>query len=131
LQSQYNQAEATLWVVWSYRVFWISWLLFLFNLIPAYPLDGGRLLQCAVWARADYRRGVTIASYSGYGTAVIFIIVSLASNETFFMMLGLFMLIESWRALQLLDADEGPFGYDFSAGYTSLEKDDEPPPRPK
>jgi hypothetical protein len=27
--------------------------------------------------------------------------------------------------------DDGPFGYDFSAGYTSLEKDDEPPPKPK
>ncbi|HVL12942.1 MAG TPA: site-2 protease family protein [Gemmata sp.] len=131
LQAQLGHPEAPLAVVWAYRVFWVSWLLFLFNLIPAYPLDGGRLLQCAIWARADYRRGVTVASYSGYVVAVIFMAVSLASNETFFMMLGLFMLIESWRALQLLDADDGPFGYDFSAGYTSLEKDDEPPPRPK
>ena len=30
-----------------------------------------------------------------------------------------------------LEMDEGPFGYDFSAGYTSLEKDEEPPPQPK
>jgi hypothetical protein len=30
-----------------------------------------------------------------------------------------------------LEMDEGPFGYDFSAGYTSLEKDEEPAPQPK
>ena len=131
LQQQTGRYEAPLWVVWAYRVFWISWLLFLFNLIPAYPLDGGRMLQEFVWARSDYRRGVTIAAYSGYAVAVIFMIVSLTFNETFFMMLGLFMLIEAWRALQQLEADDGPFGYDFSAGYTSLEKDDEPAPKPK
>jgi Zn-dependent protease len=129
--AQSRPPEAPLWVVWSYRVFWISWVLFLFNLIPAYPLDGGRLLQCFVWARTDYRRGVTIASYSGYGVAVIFLIISIAYNEALFMGLALFMFFESWRALQQLEVDDGPFGYDFSAGYTSLEKDDEPAPRPK
>src|SRR5262245_60446019 len=35
LQGRYGHPEAPLWVVWTYRVFWISWLLFLFNLIPA------------------------------------------------------------------------------------------------
>ena len=125
LKSELSQSEAPLWIVWTYRVFWLSWLLFLFNLIPAYPLDGGRLLQCVIWARTDYRRGVTIAGYSGYVVSVILIIVSLAYNETFFMLLGVFMIFEAFRALQQLDMDEGPFGYDFSAGYTSLEKGDE------
>ena len=41
------------------------------------------------------------------------------------------MLYESSMALYRLDVDDGPFGYDFSAGYTSLEKDDEAPPRTK
>ena len=30
------------WVLWTARLFWLSWVLFLFNLIPAFPLDGGR-----------------------------------------------------------------------------------------
>jgi hypothetical protein len=42
------------------------------------------------------------------------------------------MLYESSMALYRLEMeDTGPFGYDFSAGYTSLEKDEEPPPRPR
>ena len=106
-------------------------MLFLFNLIPAYPLDGGQLLQSVVWARRDYRQGVVVAAYTGFVVAVLFLIVSIAANEALFMGLALFMLYESSMALHRLEMEEGPFGYDFSAGYTSLEKDDEPPPKPK
>lgn len=131
LVTKVNQPVAPLWVVWAYRIFWLNWVLLLFNLIPAYPLDGGRLLQSVVWARTDYRRGVVVAAYTGFAVAVAFLIVSIAANEALFMGLALFMLYEAWLALQRLEMDEGPFGYDFSAGYTSLEKDDEPRPRPK
>jgi hypothetical protein len=117
--------------VWLHRTFYISWVLLLFNLIPAYPLDGGRMFQCLVWARTDYRKGVVYASYTGFGVAVIFLIVSITWNESLFMGLALFMLYMSSLQLQSLDSEEGPFGYDFSAGYTSLERDDEPPPKPK
>jgi Zn-dependent protease len=127
----YERALAPGWAVWLNRTFWLSWVLFLFNLVPAYPLDGGRMFQSFVWARSDYRRGVTIAANTGYVVAVIFLVVAIAVNEALFMGLALFMLYESSMALHRLEMDDGPFGYDFSAGYTSLEKDDEPPPRPK
>ncbi|MCE9562527.1 MAG: site-2 protease family protein [Planctomycetes bacterium] len=126
-----ERALAPNWAVWLNRTFWLSWVLFLFNLIPAYPLDGGRMFQAFVWARSDYRRGVTVAANTGYFVAVIFLIVSIAVNEALFMGLALFMLYEASMALHRLEQDDGPFGYDFSAGYTSLEKDDEPAPRPK
>jgi Zn-dependent protease len=124
---------APAWVVWAQRIFWLNWLLFLFNLIPAYPLDGGQLLQSLVWARTDHRRGVVVASYTGFAFAVIFLIASIAVNESLFLGLALFMLYSASVRLMQLEAEEGPFGYDFSAGYTSLEKDDdeEPAPRPK
>jgi Zn-dependent protease len=126
-----ERAVAPVWAVWLNRIFYVSWVLLLFNLIPAYPLDGGRMLQEIVWGRSDYRRGVTVAAYSGFVVAVLFLIVAIWKNEALFMGLALFMLYESSMALQRLEMDDGPFGYDFSAGYTSLEKDDEPPPRPK
>ncbi|QDU21612.1 M50 family metallopeptidase [Urbifossiella limnaea] len=126
-----ERAVAPGWAVWLNRTFWLSWVLLLFNLVPAYPLDGGQVLQSVVWGRSDLRRGVTVAAYTGFAFALIFLIVSVAANETLFMGLSLFMLYSCSQRLQQLDTDEGPFGYDFSAGYTSLERDDEPPPRPK
>ncbi len=126
-----ERALAPGWAVWLNRAFGLSWILFLFNLIPAYPLDGGRLLQSFVWGRTDYRRGVVVAAYSGFAVSVVFLLVSIAVNEALFMGLALFMLYESSMALHRLEADDGPFGYDFSGGYTTLEKDDEPAPKPK
>jgi Zn-dependent protease len=129
----YERALLPGWAVWAYRIFYINWALLLFNLLPAYPLDGGKLLQSVVWARTDYRRGVVVAAYTGFAVAVLFLVVSIAGNEALFLGLALFMLFEASRALMQLESEEGPFGYDFSAGYTSLEKDDEAPaaaPRP-
>ena len=126
-----ERTVAPVWAVWLNRAFWLSWLLFLFNLLPAYPLDGGQILQALVWARTDFRRGVTVAAYSGFVVSIAFLIVSIAANEALFMGLALFILYSSSMKLHALDTEEGPFGYDFSAGYTSLERDDDRPPRRK
>jgi Zn-dependent protease len=125
------RARAPISIIWLYRIFWISWVLFLFNLLPAYPLDGGKMLQCIIWERTDYLRGVVVASYSGFAVSIIFAIVSIYANETLLMGLALFMMYSASIALHQLEMDDGPFGYDFSAGYTSLEKDEEKPKRPK
>lgn len=127
----YERAVVPTWAVWAFRIFWLNWLLFLFNMIPAYPLDGGQLLQSLVWARTDHRRGVVVAAYTGFAVAILFLIVSIAANEALFLGLALFMLYSASLKLMQLEMEEGPFGYDFSAGYTSLEKDDEPAPKPK
>lgn len=124
-------ATAPLWVVWLQRLFWLNWVLFLFNMIPAYPLDGGQLLQGVVWARSGFRQGIVVAAYCGFVVGLLFVVASIAANETLLMGLGLFMFYSSTVRLAALDADEGAFGYDFSAGYTSLERDDPPPPKPK
>ncbi len=127
----YERAVVPTWAVWAFRIFWLNWLLFLFNMIPAYPLDGGQLLQSLIWARTGHRRGVVVAAYTGFAFAIVFLIVSIAANEALFLGLALFMLYSASMKLMQLEMEEGPFGYDFSAGYTSLEKDDEPAPKPK
>ena len=123
-----DRALAPVWVSWTYRIFWLSWVLLLFNLLPAYPLDGGQMLQAIVWGRTDYRRGVVVAAYTGFGVSVLFLLISIAKNESLFMGLALFMFYTCSMKLHSLEMEDGPFGYDFSAGYTSLDRD-EPPKR--
>jgi len=56
----------------------LSWLLlmnvliFLFNLIPAFPLDGGRIARAIVWrVTSDKQRGTRAAAQLGRGFAVL------------------------------------------------------------
>lgn len=126
-----ERAVAPTWIVWFNRIFWLSWVLFLFNLLPAYPLDGGQMLQGVIWARTgSYRQGTVVACYSGFVVSLLLLIVAIAWNESLILGLAVFMLVNSYMKMNSVDQDEGVFGYDFSQGYTSLERDD-PPPRPK
>ena len=50
----------------------INLLLGLFNLLPAFPLDGGRVLRAAIWAvTGSYRRASGIATRSGQVTGIL------------------------------------------------------------
>jgi Zn-dependent protease/CBS domain-containing protein len=55
---------------------YINLALVLFNLIPGYPLDGGRVLRAIVWATTrNMRRATLIAAHSGRFFAFLFIFV--------------------------------------------------------
>jgi Zn-dependent protease len=130
-KSQTDRALAPTWVTWTNRVFWVSWVLLLFNLLPAFPLDGGQILQGLIWWRSDYSRGTRVACGSGYVVGVLFLIVSIGFNEAILMGLGLFMLFQSWITLRRLEMDSGEFGYDYSGGYAGMPADDDDEPRKK
>jgi Zn-dependent protease len=54
----------------------INFILAIFNLIPGFPLDGGRIFRSIVWAISkNYKKATTIAANSGRIFGFIFIMV--------------------------------------------------------
>jgi stage IV sporulation protein FB len=117
---------------------WINWLLVLVNLLPAYPLDGGRVLRSLVWQRKGYRTAVIVVARVAKATAIATWIAAWLVHSQYayatvpLTILGFLLFFSAKQEtdrLQDREADEGVFGYDFSQGYTSLERNFTSTPR--
>lgn len=61
----------------------INWILAVFNLIPAFPLDGGRVLRSAIWhSTHDLKRATRIASLIGSGFGILLMVFAVFSLFT-------------------------------------------------
>lgn len=90
----------------------LGWLAFInvvlavFNLIPAAPLDGGRLLRAALWSRSgNWRRAATTAAragqYFGFGLIVLGLV------EVFLVGLGgLWLMLIGWFLVNAARAEQ-------------------------
>jgi Zn-dependent protease len=67
--------------------------LFLFNLIPAFPMDGGRILRSLLSMRMAREKATRIAAGIGRFMAVGFVIYGLLEGAPFLALIGLFIFM--------------------------------------
>jgi Zn-dependent protease len=116
----------------------LAWLAFinaallLFNLVPAFPLDGGRIARAAIWWRTgDRHRGTRITGRAGQGFALALGIVGLIglldgdSFGLFTLVLGLILYQASGGAVM-----QGALGQRIQSVTVADIMDREPPTIP-
>ncbi|MCC6298696.1 MAG: CBS domain-containing protein, partial [Anaerolineales bacterium] len=64
------------------RLMIVNVSLVLFNLIPAFPMDGGRVLRAILAMRMDYVHATQIAAYIGQAVAFVFGFIGLFGNAS-------------------------------------------------
>jgi len=89
---------------------WLNIVLAVFNLVPAFPLDGGRVLRSALWSwKKNLRWATAIAAKVGSGLGIALIIAGIISIFTgnfvgglWWFMIGLFIRSAAQRSYQQL-----------------------------
>ena len=68
-----------------------------FNLLPGFPLDGGRVARAALWYfMKDVRKATRIASYAGQAIAFTLIFIGFVGFITDFSFGGLWLVLIGW-----------------------------------
>jgi stage IV sporulation protein FB len=107
--------------------FWINWLLVLSNALPAFPMDGGRILRSLLWPRFGYRSAVIYVARVAKVLAALMVGFAILQHDAFptgivpawvpMSFFAIFLFFSANQEVERLaqdDFDEDLFGYDFS-----------------
>ncbi len=125
-------------------IFWLAWInliLAIFNMVPGFPLDGGRILRAILWhSTGNYRKASRIASAMGRGVAYALIVGGLgivigsgfteglnAFNGLWLAIIGWFLhqaAVASYRQVEMHEALRGYTAQSvMHTSYTSVSPD--------
>jgi Zn-dependent protease/CBS domain-containing protein len=83
----------------------------LFNLIPAFPMDGGRVLRALLAIRLGYTRATRAAATIGQGLAFVFALLGLLGPNPMLILIAVFIFLAASGEAGYVQAREYTRGY--------------------
>lgn len=92
-------------------IFVYNLILALFNLIPAFPLDGGRIFRAGLALFLPYARATSIAVFVGRGFAIILGIYALFTFQIFMVLIAVFIFFAGSQESRYVSVRDKLRGY--------------------
>ena len=109
------------------RIMAVNLFLVGFNMIPAFPMDGGRVLRAILATRKEYSRATQIAASIGQGIAVFFGFIGLFYNP-FLLFIAFFVWIGAAQEASMVQMQSAigsiPVQQAMLTDFRSLQKND-------
>ncbi len=110
-------------------LFTLNWIGFLLNMLPVYPLDGGRMLQAILVQRMPRGEAHRRCIITGMVISGIAIFAGMWIENVWVVFFGFAAFIMNYVEKIVTSSqrqfEESFLGHDFSEGYTSLEREEQ------
>jgi len=87
-------------------LFVLNLSLAIMNLVPAFPLDGGRMLRAALAIKLGRLKATQIASYIGQGFSILLVGYGVYRRDFMSMLIGFFLFTMARKEYRLLKTEE-------------------------
>jgi stage IV sporulation protein FB len=130
----YDQRLSNHWLnLTLFLINYLSFTLLLFNLLPTFPLDGGRIVQSALWAKMGYSRSMRIAVRVGFVGAIVMGIFGAVLGQWTVVAIAVFGGITCYITQKQVQWTDEMMGFEddqyaLSLHYGKAEEEDEPNP---
>ncbi len=81
---------------------WVNIILAVFNLIPAFPMDGGRIFRSLLAIKLGREKATQIASYLGQAFAVLFMMAAFYMGDFIFGLIGVFVFLTAAQEYRMV-----------------------------